>query len=105
MMELGKEFIWCDEACVYEIVSPDRQTKGYYLKRAFTRGLAQAWEHPFLSLSTARSLVAVLVYTMSLPFCLLLGSHVFMNYLVRDCDHLGKLLAYAGICVTSQRPY
>ena len=105
LIEKGKVFIWCDEAHVYETVPRERQRLSYYVKRAFTRGMTEAWEHPLLSVSTVRSLVAVLVYTVSLPFCLPLGTHVFTKYLIKNCDHLGKLLAHVGISVWSQRPY
>ncbi len=105
MTEQGKVFLWCNEACVYETVLPERWRKSYYVRRAFTRGMAEAWETPLFSRSTVRSLAAVVVYTLALPFCFLLGQHRFMPCLVRGCDHLGKILAYCGIRVVSKRPY
>ena len=44
-----------------------------------------------------KSVVAVSVYTVALPFAFLLGHHRFMDLLVRLFDHLGKLLAVLGI--------
>jgi glycosyltransferase involved in cell wall biosynthesis len=105
MMEKGKVFTWCDEACVYETVPPDRQTRGYYIRRACTRGMTEAWETPFLSRSTARSAMAVILYTCSLPVLLVAGQHLFMKYLVKNCDHLAKLLAYLRIRLVTERPY
>lgn len=105
LMEIGHLFIWCNEAVVYETVLPERQHKSYYLKRAFTRGMTEAQNAPFLSLSTARSLVAIPVYTMILPFTRIIGQHVCMRYLVKGCDHLSKILTYLGIRPVKERPY
>jgi len=105
MMGKGYTFIWCNEAVVYETILPERQIKSYYLKRALTRGMGEARQSPFLSLSTLRSIVAVPLYGLLLPVMLLAGQHVFMRYLVRECDHLSKVLAYAGIRLVKERPY
>lgn len=105
MMEAGRVFIWCDEAVVYETIPLERQTRQYYLKRACTRGLAASWTTPFLSVATVRSMVAVTLYTLALPFLALAGSHLFMRYLVKDVDHVSKLLAYAGVKVVAERTY
>ena len=105
MIQRGKVFVWCDEACVYEAVPPQRQTRAYYIKRAFTRGLTEAWETRVFSPGTLRSLVAIPLYTAALPFLWLLGQHLFMRYLVKDCDHLAKILGFIGIKVVSERPY
>lgn len=105
MMKTGKVFIWCDEAVVYETVPMERQKRSYYLRRACTRGMTEAWETPFLSKGTVRSLAAVAVYTCVLPILLLTKRHLFMRYLVSYCDHLAKLLAYLRIRVVSERPY
>jgi hypothetical protein len=104
-MERGHSFIWCNEAVVYETVLPDRQNKSYYLKRAFTRGMTEARDAPFLSLGTIRSFIAIPLYGLLLPFAWLAGSHVFMRYLVKECDHLSKILAYFGIKIVMERPY
>jgi len=40
------------------------------------------------------------LYTACLPFVYIIGHHVFMKYLIKDCDHLGKVFAFFGInCV------
>jgi len=105
MMEKGKKFVWCNEGVVYETVPVERQEKMYHVKRAFTRGMTSAWEIPFLSLSTMRSIVAIMVYTALLPFLRLFGQHLFMRYLVKDCDHIAKILKYIGITLVKERPY
>jgi glycosyltransferase involved in cell wall biosynthesis len=105
MMEKGNTFVWCNEALVYETVTSERQKKSYYIKRAFTRGMAEALETPLMSLSTLRSIAAIPIYSLILPFALFLGQHVFMKMLVKECDHLGKLLAQLGIRPIKERPY
>lgn len=105
MLEKGKVFMWCNEASVYETVPLERQEKLYYIKRAFTRGMANSWVNPLLSLGTAKSLLAILLYSSGLPFFLLAGLHLFMRYLVKDCDHIGKILGYFRINIVRERPY
>jgi hypothetical protein len=51
----------------------------------------------------AKSLVAVPCYTLGLPVCLLFGQHVFMKYLIKNCDHLGRLLAACGLEVIKEK--
>lgn len=105
MMLQEKVFIWCNDAIVYEHVGPERRNRIYYLKRAFTRGLTNAWKDSFLSSGTLKSLIAIPFYILLLPCCAALGQHVAMRYLVKCCDHTGKILGYMGIKVVTERPY
>ncbi len=100
----GKSFIWCDEACVYETVPIERQRVSYHIKRAFVRGLTSSWTSPFFSIGTMISIGAVLFYTLILPCSLILGYHATVKFLVKDCDHAAKLLAYAGIRLATDWP-
>lgn len=105
MMAKGKLFVWSDEACVYETVTFDRYTRGYYVRRALARGGASARLEPLLSVGTAKSLVAIPVYAVALPFLQLLGHHLFMRYLVKEGDHVGRLAGHFGIRIVKDRPY
>ena len=105
MMEKGYVFVWCNEAVVNEAVPLERQRKSYYIKRAFTRGMSEALESPVISLSTLRSAMIIPVYALVLPFAWLLGQHHFMRFLIKECDHFAKLLAYLGIRPVRERPY
>ena len=105
MMKKGHVFIWCDEACVYETVPPERLTKAYHLYKAFLRGTTNASRAPLLSLDTLKSSVAILFYTVGLPFLFLLGQHWFMKYLISDCDHLAKVIGRLGISLVKERRY
>ncbi len=105
MMQKGRRFFWCDEAAVHEAVPKRRQCRAYHLKRAMIRGLINADYYPFFGSGTIKSIFAATAYSLSLPFLLLAGQHLFMKYLVRDCDHLGKLLAYCGIRPVNKRTF
>jgi succinoglycan biosynthesis protein ExoM len=104
MIGAGGILTWCTEAYVFEIVPPERQSRIYYLKRGWSRGLGAALETRFFSLSTAKSVVAIVLYTAALPILLGLGHHLFMKYLVKDCDHLSKVLAHLGIALVPEKP-
>lgn len=96
MIEKGYRFIWCSDAIAYEVVPPVRWKRTFMLK-ALLRG-ATAALHPTLGAADIlKSMVAVPVYTLALPFAIVLGQHRFMTLLVKLCDHLGKLLALVGI--------
>lgn len=105
MMRKGCQFVWCNEAVVHELVPKERQSRVYHLKRAMVRGLTAADRFPFLGPRTVKSIIAVIAYSFSLPFLLLVGHHLFMKYLIRDCDHLGKLLAHCGLKPVSRRTF
>ncbi len=105
MLRENRTFVWCDEARVHELVPLERQKKSYYLRRACMRGVNTAGREPLMSLGTLRSLAAVTVYTAGLPFFFLAGQHLFMKNLVRNCDHVSKLLAHAGIRLVRERTF
>lgn len=93
----GHVFRWCNEGIAYETVPPDRWTRRYMLRRALLRG-KNILKHPGQQLPLlAKSLVAVPLYTLMLPFTLPFGQHVFMKYCIRFCDHAGRLLAAVGL--------
>lgn len=96
MIERGHVFIWCDEALAYETVPAARCTRSFLLRRALFRG-AISRQHPTCGArEVLKSMVAVPAYGAGLPVFLLLGQHLFMKYLVKTCDHLGRLLATVG---------
>jgi glycosyltransferase involved in cell wall biosynthesis len=94
MTSLGHVFRWCNEGIVHETVPRERCTRSYLLKRAMLRG-GHSVKQPIERVIwlVARSLVALPAYMVVLPFTLPLGQHVFMKYIIRFCDHAGRLLA------------
>jgi hypothetical protein len=103
MLERGSIFIWCNEAVVYETVPPERFTRSYYLKRALLRGAVNSKKTSLFTLDILKSLIAFLLYTVTLPIFLLMGQHIFMQYLIKDCDHIGKLLGVFKVNLPSNR--
>jgi len=103
MMKKGLAFVWCDEASVYEIVPPNRFTKKYYLKRALLRGGSNSKNSALLSMDTVKSVIAIIIYTTALPFFLLCGQYLFMKYLIKDCDHIGKVLGLLNYKIVTKR--
>ena len=101
MIERGYVFIWCDEAVAYEWVPPVRWKRSFMLKRALLRGKVSL-RHPTTGArEIAKSVIAVPIYTVALPFTLLAGQHVFMKYLIKLFDHAGRLLAFVKLSPVS----
>lgn len=101
----GAKFVWCNEAVVWEAVPVERFSRVYYLKRALLRGAMNAKKSKICSISTAKSLIASGIYTITLPFLQIAGHHYFMRYLVRNCDHIGKLLGLLRIEPVKKRSF
>jgi glycosyltransferase involved in cell wall biosynthesis len=99
MIRKGHVFIWCAEAPVYESIPPERFKRSFMLKRALVRGKIPH----FRPVDYAKSLLAIPLYTLALPVLPLLGHHVFMKVLIRDFDHIGRLLSLAGIDVVKEK--
>ena len=97
MIVKGHVFIWCNEAVVFETVPPIRWNRTVMLKRALLRGATAVLHPTFGRTGITKSIIAVPLYAVALPFAFLLGQHKFMPLLVSLFDHLGKLLAILGI--------
>jgi succinoglycan biosynthesis protein ExoM len=93
----GRNFIWCAEAEAFETVPPVRWKRMYLLKKALLRGATAALQPNRGVANITKSVMAVPLYALALPFGLLIGQHHFMTLLVKLCDHLGKLLMLVGI--------
>src|SRR5690348_3212330 len=97
MIQEGCVFVWCNEAVVYEAVPAVRWKRSFMLRRALLRGKS-SMNHPGFGLAKiAQSLIAVVLYSLALPFLLVSGQHNFMKYLIKLCDHAGRILAFLGI--------
>ncbi len=103
MIEKGYVFVWCNEAPVYEIIPPERFKRNFMLKRALIRGKATLLHPYFGTVDVVKSLIAFPLYTLALPFLIVLGHHTFMKYLIKDLDHIGKLLAVCGFDIVKQK--
>ncbi len=97
MINKGFVFIWCNEAVAFEVVPPVRWKRSFLLRRALLRGAMEPKTPTFGARDIFKSIIAAAAYTAALPVALLMGQAKFMALLVRLFDHLGKLLAVAGI--------
>ena len=97
MTEQGHVLIWCDEATVYEVQTQDRFKIIYFIRRALLRGNVSLRLQPNKLLIIIKSAVAFVIYTLSLPFLIIIGRHLFIKYLIKDFDHIGKLIASCKI--------
>lgn len=108
-MQVGYRFIAVEEAPVYEIVPPERQAKSYYLKRALLQASNERrFRAPLLRglsrvLVPMKSITALLVYTMILPFCVFIGSHAVIKNAEKAAYHLSWLLAMLGVDLAKKR--
>jgi succinoglycan biosynthesis protein ExoM len=99
MIGRGKLFVWCDEAVVREIIPPSRCTRSFQLKRALLRGKVSV-PVPFTGIRySLKSIAAILAYLPLLPVLLAVSHGQFMKYLIKACDHLGRLIAFLGLNV------
>ncbi|HMP83274.1 MAG TPA: glycosyltransferase [Verrucomicrobiota bacterium] len=95
MMEQGHVFVWCNEAPVHEVVPPERWKRSYMIRRALLRGQNEKYMTDIKGV--CKSLIAVPLYTLMLPFLAIAGHHFFMRYLIRLMDHTGKLMGLVGL--------
>jgi len=110
-MQRGYKFVAVAEAPVYEIVSPERQTKNYYLKRALVNGFnshrysigrMRRLSRVFVPIKT---IAAFLFNVLLLPFCVFVGSHAVMKYTEKAAHHLSRLFAMMGIELVKKRSF
>jgi succinoglycan biosynthesis protein ExoM len=93
MIAKGCVFVWCNEAVVLEAVPAERCTRRYLWRRAFLNG-SNSLKSPGLRNSLlVKSFIAVPVYGLALPFLFIAGDHHFVKYMIKLCDHAGRLLA------------
>ena len=108
-MKLDYRFVAVEEAPVYEVVPPERQTKSYYLRRAMLQASNERkYRAPLLRglskvLVPMKAIAALLVYTFILPLCLFIGSHALIKYLEKCAYHLSWLLTMLGFDLAKKR--
>ncbi len=103
VIDKGHVFVWCQEALVYETVPSHRLRRSFQLRRALLRGKSSLAGPQFGTVDILKSIAASFLYTLGLPVFLLFGQDVFMKYLIKDFDHIGRLLAVCGIDAVRQK--
>jgi len=96
MIEQGRTFIWCNEAIAYEIVPPLRWKRTFMLRRAMLRGTVAVLYEKFGLFDLVKSMIAVSLYTVILPFAAVLGQHRLMSVAEKLFHHLGAIVAFLG---------
>jgi glycosyltransferase involved in cell wall biosynthesis len=105
MMEKGDVFVWCNDAVVYEVVPPDRCTRRYLLRKSFLRA-SNFLKHPAdQTTNLLKSFVAVPAYAAVLPVLAFAGHHHFMKYLIKFCDHAGRIMTLLRINPVNERDH
>jgi succinoglycan biosynthesis protein ExoM len=103
----GHVFVWCREASLFEVVPPERWGFARMLKRALLRGRQTYIAEKNVVGSLLGSGAAFLGYSLSLPLLFILspvfGYDVFVKYIIRDFDHIGKLAAFFGVDLVKER--
>ncbi len=103
MIDKGCTFIWCSEACVYEVVPRSRCRRTYLLKRALLRG-SNFSKHPaHRGRNLVRSLIAVPAYLLVLPMFLIYSRQLGLRYTIKLLDHASRLLSFAGFPLVRRR--
>lgn len=102
-ISLGHVFVWSAEALCHESVPPERTKVVFQLRRALLRGKMSLGGPGGGHYGLLKSLIAIPFYALTLPVCLMMGSHVFVTQLVRAFDHAGKLLAAFGLDVVGDK--
>jgi succinoglycan biosynthesis protein ExoM len=96
LIEKGHTFVWCQSAAVHEVVPAARCRRSFLLKRALLRG-SNFHKHPVERIrNLTKSLLAIPSYALALPVLLVCGEHLFMKVLVKLCDHVSRVCAFAG---------
>lgn len=103
MIKKGYKFIWCDEAYVYESIPAERSKRCYFIRRALLRGTINSRTSSLKGI--VKSIIASSIYTTTLPFLLITGQHLFMKYLIKDLDHIGKLLGLIGLNTIREKTF
>jgi succinoglycan biosynthesis protein ExoM len=108
-MQFGYRFIAVEEAPVYEIVPPERQTKSYYLQRALLQASNERkYRAPMLhglSVITMPMKVtaALIAYASMLPVGAFMGNHLLIRYAEKCAYHLSWLLTMMGFDFAKKR--
>ena len=97
MIAKGHRFVWCGDVLAYEVISPERWTRSFMLKKALLQGFVGIHDPAFGAKDVAKSMCAATAYMALLPITLVLGQHYFMRYSVKLFHHFGRLLGALGI--------
>jgi len=96
-IEEGHVFIWSADAVVFETIPPSRWTRTYQVRRAMLQGACETLQPSCGAKSIVKSVIAIPLYAIALPFSILFGQQNFMSLLEKMSYHAGKLLKLVGV--------
>lgn len=97
LMEKGYKIFWFNGAPLIEMIGPHRWNFKFMFRKALVRGAMSARYPLNKPVAFIRTIMALPVYSLALPFLLLLGYDVFTSYLIKIGDHAGRLLEWTKI--------
>jgi hypothetical protein len=102
---IGRVFIWCDEAFVYEAVPPERWKASFHLKRLLRAGTQDGeWIRAGrLPGMLARNFAILCACAALAPLSFLLPKHVGMRILQKGAYCCGIVTAYFGLSILRYR--
>jgi succinoglycan biosynthesis protein ExoM len=99
----GLVFRWSTDAIVFESVPAERCTRSFMLRRALLRGEVTAITGTYNSHDILKSYIAIFFYLLVIPPLVIIQHYIFMDYFIRQCEHVGKLLSILGFKVVKQK--
>jgi succinoglycan biosynthesis protein ExoM len=96
-IEAGYTFVWSADAEVFEVLPSSRWKRMYFVRRGLLNGAMEVKTPAFGTREVVKSLIAIPLYAIALPFMLLFGQHRFIGLLFSLSCHLGKILALLGV--------
>ena len=106
LIEQNFIFVWCQEAIVYEIIPQERWDVPFLLKRALMRGRGSRNYPTFKNRNIIKSLFAFLLYPIIILYSILFfQKHLLIKFLIKYCDHTGRLFAIFGFKILEKRNY
>ena len=98
-MSKGRHFVWCNEGVVFEIVSPERCRRSFYLRKYFQMGgrtgeLVKKMSFSHKCKWFVKAILSVGFYTLAIPFSVLVGHHVLMKCLVKNIYYLSWFVGF-----------
>jgi glycosyltransferase involved in cell wall biosynthesis len=102
LINKNHNFVWCDEAIVFEEIPASRLRVSYFIKRAQINGFTGYYysknERPWTKnlFMLLRSSCAMAFYVALMPACLIRGFHHYVKLLIRLNYHLAVVLTFLG---------
>lgn len=103
---MGRVFVWCEEAPVYEVVSEERWGAAFYLRRAIRIGGLTGEEVKTKGLPGRKMFIVFAqtsVYLLITPIVGLFGKHLLMRYLYKIAYNIAYVLGYLGFVFIKNR--